>query len=328
MRGIRIGRGRSLGLGRLAFLLLALGLGCGQKYDLPPQPPPALPPPPGYSKYAIWNMGTTNPVGIYGQGGLIYLAEETAPAEGRVRAYQADVTVPLPSSYVSRFEGLVHPSLVSAVRAESVFVFVADADTIKRYPELGGSPLSHFTDPNWRGGINGIAADNQLNVYVSFGNKVVAYDSRGRLHHVVADNRSGSGMVAEPRGLHCIGNELLVADQRTGQIVRLRTTGTNQFSATAIPASDAVRLTHPSDVTCDSQGNYIYVADTGNDRILKFSFTTGALIDSVYSPTKATSSLAPDSSLTQPRYLAESSPYVFVSDLLRHRVVVFRYSNQ
>jgi DNA-binding beta-propeller fold protein YncE len=60
--------------------------------------------------------------------------------------------------------------------------------------------------------------------------------------------------------------------------------------------SDPAHLNNPRGLAVDRNGN-ILVADTGNDRILKFDFRSGALVDSVYSPTKAAASLSPGKSL-------------------------------
>ncbi len=315
-------------LTRVFRVLLAGGVllaaGCGRKYELPPQPPPAQPPLPGYGLHAVWDLAGASPTDLASQASYLYVVE--SDTVGTVRAYIPTRREPRHPVFIGAFEGLVRPHHLALGKRDSLFVFVADGDTIKKYLDIGGPELGRFTDPRWNGTIRGLAADNRLYVYVAFADRVIQYDDRGREVRIVADSRSGAGQVKEPHGMHWTGTELLVADRLTNLVVRLDPDRTNTPTDTALAWPG---LLEPSDVVADKE--FIYVADTGHHRVLKYRRGGGAFVDSVYSPYDEATAIAGDP-LERPRYLAldnpESNADVFVSDADRNRVAVFRLSTQ
>lgn len=307
---------RNLALAAAAALALAA---CGQKFDLPPQPDPGRIPTPGtYNLEKTWDV--EHPSDLVSQGSFLYVIE----AESRVTAYLTRSKSAIHPQFVGEFEDLVRPTSICLARGDSTWIFVADQGdtTIKRFYFTGGAPRHVFQDSLWTDAFSAIAADANLNVFVSFAEKdsILAYDRRGVRRRLVSDHGTGTGFVIEPHGLHWNGTHLLVADTQKGWVQRLKADTTN-IAAPGPPIGLDFLLNRPLDVTADRLGEFIYVADSGNDRVLKF-LATGAFVDSVYSPTKEETTLPEP--LSQPRYVAVEDSLVFVADPDRNRIVAFR----
>jgi hypothetical protein len=296
--------------------------GCGQKFELPPQPEPGRIPEPGtYNRFAVWPLESPTDVAV--RGSYIFIIEN----EERVTAllsYRPEVA---PASIVRDFNGLIRPVRLAVAVRESIFVFVADAGdmTIKRYYFLGGDPLFAFTDSSWVE-FSGLTADAQLNVYVSDASRdsIVIYDDRGRYARLLSDRGTGSGFVIAPHGIEHNGEVVVVSDTGKDWVQRLRP-DTNNIAAYPTPiGSEGERLAAPEDVAVDRAGELIFVADTGKNRVLKY-LTTGALEDTVYSPFKVRDVVPP---ISAPRFVAAEDDYVYISDSENGRVVVMRFVSQ
>ncbi|MBM3316372.1 MAG: NHL repeat-containing protein [Candidatus Eisenbacteria bacterium] len=305
-RGILAPRAARALLGAIGAALL-LGA-CGQRMELPPQPEtPLVTPEPGtYNLKGVWTLPRPTDLAVFGL--YLFVVEENL----RLGAYYTTRSSPTTPPMISPFEGLLGPVQVALAKRDSLFVVVADSADMrcKIYYWLGGPPLHSFTDTLWVG-FNGLAADADLRIYVADAarNVIQAYDRWGRRLHAVSTYGTGSGYVIAPHGLAHNGTHLVVADTGKNWVQRLRPDAT---SVAAIPQPigfEAGSLTAPEDVAVDRYGEFIYVADTGGQRVLKF-LTTGALQDTVYSPAKI--DLAPP--LRAPRHVCSEDSLVFVSD--------------
>lgn len=298
---------------------IAFASSCGQKFDLPPQPDPGRIPTPGtYNFEKNWEID--RPSDLLSQGSYLYVIE----AEERVAAYLTRSKNAIHPQFVGEFEGLVRPTLLALARRDSTWIFVADQGdtTIKRYLFTGGAPRAIFQDSLWTSAFSGLAADADLNLYVSFADKdtILQYDDRGVRRRLISDRGTGQGFVIAPHGVHWNGTHLLVADTGKNWVQRLLGDTTN-VAAAGDPIGSVVPLTGPLDVSADRLGEFVFVADSGRDRILKF-LATGGFVDSVYSPTKPETQI--EIPIDNPRYLAVEDSLVFVADPDRNRIVAFK----
>jgi DNA-binding beta-propeller fold protein YncE len=228
---------------------------------------------------------------------------------------------------------------------------------VREYGLLGGDTLSTFTDTSMAY-VHGIAADDQGRVYVSgkaivwvpdalnpsiltrsflfriFRYKRVAPGSVPpdqympgtnrwvRDHSYTVEDGSGTGYISDARGLHWAGSgvpggpALFAADSGNGWVQKLSDVTSNS-ALLKIDADTSLALNGPLDVTADRQG-FIYVADSGNQRILRFS-PDGEFIQRV--------DVRPDADgqmLTMPLALAADDTLVYVADRQAGKVVRYR----
>lgn len=128
----------------------------------------------------------------------------------------------------------------------------------------------------------GLALDLDGNLYVSdTGNgRVLRFDGGlPGLAVVIASNGIGSGQVGSPRGLVVAPDfRLFVADETNSRILRIVNANTVLTSTSGtIVASKGVGLNkvqNPQGVTIDPTTGTLYVADTGNSRVLRFPNAT------------------------------------------------------
>ncbi len=301
----------------LAAALTALG-GCGQRFELPPQPDPGRIPTPGtYNLDKVWQV--PSPTDLVLHGSYVYVIEERQ----RLSAYMSRQKDPRHPGFIGSFDGLIQPVLVCVAKKESTYVFVADAGDmkVKRYHFQGGAPRFAFTDSSWVE-FSGLAADNSLNVYVADAARdtVYKYDPEGRRVRLVSDYGTGQGYVIDPHGLAYAKGALWVSDTGKNWVQRLKPDTTNiAFEGRTIGLD--VELDGPLDVASDLSGETVFVTDTGNDRVLRF-LATGGFADTVYAPAKRETAVDPP--LVSPRYLAADDSLVFVPDEANDRIVVLK----
>lgn len=299
-----------------AGLALLFAAGCGERMDLPPQPthPPEIPVPGTYNLKTTWSLPAPTDLAVFGL--YLFVIEERA----RVGAYFTTRYSPTHVPMVSAFEGLIAPVAVAVAKRDSLFVVVADSADMrcKLYYWLGGPPLSSFTDSLWTH-FDGLAADGDLRIYVgdAVRDTIMAYDRWGRRLHAVSSYGTGSGYVIDPHGLAHNGRMLLVADTGKNWVQRLRADTTSVAALSPPLGMEAGLFVAPEDVAADRYGEFIYVADTGQNRVLKF-LTTGAFQDTVYAPEK----ISLDPPLLAPRFVCSEDSLVFVSDPQHDRVVL------
>jgi hypothetical protein len=266
---------------------------------------------------------------------------------------------PPPPGFVHPFTGLEDPTRLTVVKGDSTFVLVADRhwatridtttvidttevaggvvyDTtyvthettqnswsVKRFHFTGGPPVATFGLPGSWVEVTGLTADEEVNTYVTDAvNDVVAkFDRRGHFVKFLSSRGTGDGFINQARGLDWNGSDLLVADTGQDRVVFLNRdvaeTATRRPVGTTVgPFSPRV----PEDIAGDRAKAFVYIADTGRDRVLKYRLT-GEFVDSVYSARAADPRLAVP--ILAPRFVAVEDPLVFISDPVHDRLVVF-----
>ncbi len=292
--------------------------GCGQRIDLPEQPPAVFvtPEPGTYNLKTVWELSAPSDVAVAGL--FLFVIENHT----RVAVYYSTRGYPARPSLVSEFAGLTAPVRLAVAKRDSTFLVVADsADMrLKIYYWLGGEPLFSFTDSLWES-FSGLAADGNLHIYVADAarDSVLAYDRWGRRLRVVSDYGTGSGYVIAPHGLAHNGEMLIVADTGKHWVQRLRPDTSNVAAILDPIGLEEDLLLAPEGVAVDPSGEYIYVADTGHDRVLKFQLD-GEFADTIYSAQK----IGLDPPLEAPRYLCARDSLVFVSDPETNRLALFQ----
>ncbi len=308
--------------GVLALLAAAWLLpgGCGQRMELPEQPELVFvtPEPGTYSFKTTWELPAPSDLALSGL--YLFVIEN----HSRVAVYSSRRSYPARPSLVSEFEDLVAPARIAVAKRDSTFVVVADSGDMrcKIYYWLGGPPLYTFTDSLWRR-FSGLEADENLHIYVADAQRdtVMAYDRWGRVLHVVSDYGTGAGYVIDPHGLAYNGKSLIIADTGKNWIQRLDP-DTSNVSAPLPPIgmADEELLLKPEDVAVDPAGEFIYVADSGHDRVLKFQYD-GTFADTVYSAAKIPEVSPP---VSRPRFIAAADSLVFVAEPDSNRLVLLQ----
>ncbi len=287
---------------------------------------------------------------------------EADSAKGRIEVfltYRPDPTPP-PVGFILPFTGLEDPTRLCVAKGDSTFVIVSDRhestridttgvtidttevgggvvyDTtyvtqvttqrswaIRRFYFAGGAPLGSFGLPTEWVEVNGLTADEQLNVYVTDAVRdvVAKYDRRGRLVATLSSRGTGDGYINQARGLDWNGADLIVGDTGQDRIVFLNrdvveTATRRPVGTTTGPYSPR----RPEDVAGDRAGAFVFVADTGRDRVLKYRLT-GEFVDSVYSARSSITRLTEP--ILAPRFVAVEDPLVFISDPANDRLVAF-----
>lgn len=323
---------------RVALVLLVLAIapfvagGCGQKFELPPQP--TAEPTPEAGRYAYdktWSLPAPRDLAI--RGAYLYVITGRTggdPADSALAEIQVFLTdrpdpTPPPQGRFHPFTGLKNPVRLCVAQRESTYVFVADQGDmrIKRYHFTGGSPRASFGDSAWKS-FTGLAADNQLNVYVADAARdtIAQYDETGAMVRLISSWGAGSGFVMRPHGLEWNGYELLVGDTDQDRVVLLRTDATETASGDPVGLDPGgPHPIEPLDVAGDRERKFLFVAERSHGgRVLKY-LRNGTFVDSVYSAVTVDPRLPEP--IRDPRYVAAEGRLVFVSDSLQNRLVAF-----
>ncbi len=169
-----------------------------------------------------------------------------------------------------------------AVSASRLKLYVADTGNNRiQWSTDGGATWADFATvgnaPNQVRAPEGLALDALGNLYVSdTGNGRVLRFNSGvpGMGVVISSNGQGSGQIVSPRGM-TIDSEftLYVVDEANSRILKITNANLVTISTTGtILSAKGVGLNHvqnPQGIAVDSFGN-LYIADTGNSRILKF----------------------------------------------------------
>ncbi len=298
--------------------------GCGQKFELPPQPNPGRIPTPGtYNLDKVWHVPA--PTDMVLRGSYIYVIEENQ----RVSVYLSHQKEARPPGFVGTFEGLIRPVQICTAKKDTTYVFVADAGDmqVKRYYFLGGHPRFSFIDSTWVE-FSGLAADTDLNVYVSDAarDRVDKYDADGQWVRNITSYGTGQGYVIDPQGITYTKGVLWVSSvgPERNWVQRLRP-DTTHIAFEGRPIGFDIELSKPSDVATNLSGESVFIPETGKNRVMRFQ-ATGGFQDTVYAPTKRETLIDPP--LVAPRYVTADDSLVFVADSANSRVVVLRLSKQ
>ena len=298
----------------------ALGLaGCGQKLSKPEETPYGPSTSPGnYVLAYVWNdfAGTTDLVVT--TGGFVYVAQESS----RVTAFKTFAAQPHP--LIAPLENLVKPVLLAEGPNEEIYVADAGDMTVKHFPHAGGAPLQTFTDPAWAV-FGGIAVDNAGYVYVADSQKEFIWkytpagirDTLGGNGVLSDGSGTGIGYVMHPRGLSFDGTYILVTDTGHNQVKRLAKDAYVSCFLFINGPSPTDPFDSPLDSDSDELGN-IYVADTGKNRVLKYT-NLGVLDRTVNWDT--TYAVGP------PAAVAARDKWVYVADPQYSRILIYELRN-
>jgi DNA-binding beta-propeller fold protein YncE len=288
---------------------------------------------------------------------------DTAKAQVEVFQTDRPDATPPPPGFVKPFTGLEDPTRLCVAKSDSTFIFVANrharVDTtsaiasidtveiggevvydttfvtntvlswsIKRFYFTGGAPLGSFSLPGDWVEVTGLTADPDLNVYVSDAVRdvVAKYDRRGRFLKTLSTRGTGDGYINQARGLDWNGADLLVADTGQDRVVFLNRDVVQTATRRPVPTETEIGTyipRAPEDVAGDRDQKFVYIADTGRDRILKYRLT-GEFVDSVYSAQGLNPRLAETGgAILAPRFVAVMNKLVFISDPVHDRLVAF-----
>jgi hypothetical protein len=309
-------RGRVFTAWGSVLLLLLFLAGCGQKISKPVETPGGTSIPIGeYVLIGLWNgfPGTTDIVVT--TGGFVYVAQESA----RVVAYKTFAATPHP--LIAPLENLVKPVLLAEGPNEEMYVADAGDMTVKHFPRGGGYPLQTFTDAAWAE-FGGIAVDNKGYLYVADSQKefIWKYTPAGERdtlggNGVLSESGAGIGYVMHPRGMSFDGTYLLVTDTGHNQVKRLATDAVASCYLFVNGPSPTDPFESPLDSDSDELGN-IYVADTGKNRVLRYT-NSGVLDKTVNWDT--TFAVGP------PVAVAARLDWVYVADPENARILIYEY---
>ncbi len=316
-------RGRVFpGWGSVLVLLLSASLlggalflaGCGQKISKPEETQGGPTTPPGnYILTYVWSdfPGTTDIVVT--TGGFVYVAQESS----RVVAYKT--FSPTPHPLIAPLENLVKPVLLAEGPNEEIYVADAGDMTVKHFPRAGGPPLVTFTDPAWAV-FGGIAVDDQGYIYVGDSEKqfIWKYTPAGERdtlggNGVLSESGAGIGYVIHPRGLSFDGTYILVTDTGHNQVKRLAKDAYASCFLFINGPSPTDPFDSPLDSDSDELGN-IYVADTGKNRVLKYT-NLGVLDKTV--------NWDPEFPIGPPVGVAARGDWVYVADPDNSRILIY-----
>jgi hypothetical protein len=300
----------------MAILLsITVLCGCGQKIEGPSETPGGLAPPPNtYILTYEWDdfPGTTDL--IVTVGGFVYVAQESS----EVAAYTT--FSPQRHPLIADLEGLLKPVLIAEGADEEIFVADAGDTTIKKFARSGGSPIQVLSDTAWVA-FGGIAADNEGFLYVADREKemIWKYTSAGErdtsfgTDGVLSEGGEGVGYVRQPGGMCFDGVYLQVTDTGKNRVQKLVPDefAFGTLSITGPSLEDP--LQSPLDSAVDSDGN-VYVADTGNSRVLKYD-SSGSLL--------ATVNWDPAVVIGPPPAVAAKGSWVYIADPANSRILIY-----
>ncbi len=183
---------------------------------------------------------------------------------------------------------------------------------------LGTAGLCYTTDYVFCA-PNDLVADNQGNVWVADGNRVVEYSASGVFSQTIPANTSGDSGNDNTHfnsipGIAYLNGRLFVADQNNQRVqVYYVATGTPVYSTTigvtGVAGGDNLHFNNPWGLSLDSSGR-LYVVDNGNNRVQRCT----------YNSTWNCSPL--DTGLNNPRGITvDSANNVYIADSANGRIV-------
>jgi hypothetical protein len=170
------------------------------------------------------------------------------------------------SSWYSQGGGnglLAHPNKITTDSNGNIYVVDTDNKRIQEF-DSGWNYIRTFSGGQL-GSPQGVGVDSNGNVYVSGDGRVVKFDSSGAVV-----NAFSSFYLTVPQGLVVSGGLVYVADTRSQGFAMFNLDGTSAEVWQATTGTADGHFNGATDITVDKDGNF-YVADTGNNRIQKFS---------------------------------------------------------
>jgi len=307
----------------LIFLTLLpsfLFWGCGQKISKPQETPGGIAPPPNtYILTYEWKdfPGTTDI--IVTTGGFVYVAQESV----KVAAYKT--FSPQRHPLIGDLEGLSRPVYIAEGVNQEIYVADAADTTVKRFARTGGAPVQVVRDAAWTQ-FGGIAVDNGGFLYVADKQKELIWKYRpsgerdSSLVHpilgtpgLLTEGGEGVGYVRRPGGMCFDGVYLQVTDTGKNRVQKLVGDEFALGVLSVIGPSPTDPFKSPLDSDTDADGN-IYVADTDNNRVLKYD-SSGTLLTTV--------TWEPAVVIGPPTAVAARDKWVYVADPEHSRILIY-----
>ena len=308
----------------LALILLALlpsflFWGCGQRIGKPEETLHVPPPPNTYVLTYVWEdfPGTTDIVVT--QGGFVYVAQESTV----VAAYKTFSREKHP--LISDLTGLVKPVYIAEGINEAMYVADAGDTTVKKFARSGGAPIQVIRDATWAE-FGGIALDDQGFLYVADKQKEFIWKYRpsgerdSSLRHpilgtpgLLSEGGEGDGYVRRPGGMCFDGIYLQVTDTGKNRVQKLVKDEFALGVLSVLGPSPTDPFNAPLDSDTDADGN-IYVADTGNNRVLKYD-RSGTIL--------ATVTRDPAVVIGPPSAVSARDKWVYVADPEHSRILIY-----
>ena len=299
-----------------AMMILLLLWGCGERIDKPPE---TRTPPPCTNKCYVLTYERTNFPGttdiVVTAGGYAYVAQESS----RVTAYTTFLSWKHP--LIRDLTGLVKPVFLAEGVNDGMYVADAGDMTVKRFPRSGGAPIQVVRDTAWTE-FGGIAVDNESFLYVADRQRELIWKYRpsgerdSSLRHptlgtpgLLTEGGEGVGYVRHPGGMCFDGVYLQVTDTGKNRVQKLVT---DEFAHGVL---NITGLNAPLDSDTDSDGN-IFVADTGNRRVLKYD-GSGLLLATVNWDTTVV--------IGPPTAVAARDKWVYVADPEYSRILIYEF---
>jgi hypothetical protein len=316
----------------LAMMILLLVWGCGQRVGKPEESPP--PPSCGDSccvlRYVWKNFPGTTDI-VVTVGGFVYVAQESS----LVAAYMT--FSPHRHPLINDLTGLLKPVYLAEGVNEEMYVADAGDTTVKRFSRSGGAPIQVVRDTAWTE-FGGIAVDNAGFLYVADRHReliwkyrqsgerdssltcgLVEYRASGERDRSVThptlgtpglltEGGEGVGYVRHPGGMCFDGVYLQVTDTGKNRVQKLVT---DECACGVLSITDSLKA--PLDSDTDSDGN-IYIADTGNSRVLKYD-RSGLLLGTV--------NLDKTVVIGPPTAVAARDKWVYVADPEHSRILIY-----
>lgn len=285
------------------------------------------------------------PYGLDTDGSNIWIVEYLG---GRALKYSSDGSA---LAVIGRAGGGVHPDVASAWPHDVAVdggghVWIAVASRVLKFDATGnyvgqlGSDHGSGNDRFWI--PNSVAFDSQGNIYVSDGSDIIVeavgnhriqvLDSSGNYKATLGTTGTpgtGDYQLHAPAHIVIDDDVLYVADRGNHRVqiydIQFSPSYTLTYVATigqtGVRGSDNHHFNAPRGVAVDA--NYIYVADTGNDRVQVFRKADRTYYATIGGPGQE------DDRFDDPADVAvDASGYLYVADLWNTRVQQFRHDGE
>jgi len=321
------------------MMILLLLWGCGQRVGKPEESPP--PPSCGDSccvlMYVWENFPGTTDI-VVTTGGFVYVAQESSLVAG-YKTFS-----PQRHPLINDLTGLLKPVYLAEGVNEDMYVADVGDTTVKRFSRWGGAPIQVVRDTAWTE-FGGIAVDNAGFLYVADKHRELIWKYRPSgerdssltcgfgfsprphskyrpsgerdpsLTHptlgtpgLLTEGGWGVGYVRHPGGMCFDGVYLQVTDTGNNRVQKLVT---DVCAQGVLSITDSLKA--PLDSDTDSDGN-IYIADTGNSRVLKYD-RSGLLLGTV--------NLDKAVVIGPPTAVAARDKWVYVADPEHSRILIY-----